>query len=404
MLHFDPKTGLYADEVETVRESVRQDWRAAFARDGLPPLDVEPETPAGQLIDSQTAAIADKDSELLFLANQFNPLTAEGVWQDALGKIYFLSRQLATPSEATCLCSGLGGTVIPRGAVIKSSVDGARWVCAGATTIPDSGETYVRFMSGDAGAITADAGTLTEIVTVIPGWDAVINPEAAITGGLPESQREFETRRYNSVAKNARGSLSAIYGALADIKNVIDVVVLENTGNDPVVKWGATIPGHSIYVSIVGGDDAEIAETIYRKKDAGCGTAGNTALTWQDMDMPGNPVYTYYIERPEPVEFGIRVTIGLTDATPADIRRRIVDALIADFNGLGPHGNLRIGAAQDVYASRFYCPVIESGARKLASIEISFPYNAGEWADNVAIPADQTPVLDSANISIVIKE
>lgn len=60
MLHFDPQTGLYPDEIETVREAVREDWVLAFRKDGLPDLNTEPETPAGQLIDSQTAAIADQ--------------------------------------------------------------------------------------------------------------------------------------------------------------------------------------------------------------------------------------------------------------------------------------------------------------------------------------------------------
>ena len=87
MLHFDPRTGLYADEIQDVRRTVQQDWIAAFRRDGRPELNVEPETPAGQLVDSQTAAIVDKDNEVLFLANQFNPETAEGIWQDALAKI-----------------------------------------------------------------------------------------------------------------------------------------------------------------------------------------------------------------------------------------------------------------------------------------------------------------------------
>lgn len=402
-VRFNPRTGLSVDDVAVVREAVREDWVQAFRqKPGMPDLRTEPETPAGQLIDSQTQAIVDKDNEVLFLGNQFNPLTAEGIWQDALAKIYFLTRKIEQQSECLCQCTGLYGTVIPAGAVIKSTSDETEWMCAANATIAPDGKAQARFVSRDGGAIEAPAHTLTQIVTVVPGWDTVDNEVPATIGRIEETQAEFEQRRFNSVAKNARGSLAAIYGALADIEGVIDCVVLENTTNETVTEKGVDIPGHSIYVSIVGGTDAAIAETIYRKKDAGCGTEGNTAVTFQDETIPGKPIYTYKIERPDPLQFGIKVTIATTDQTPADIEERIKDALIEDFNGLGAHGALRVGIGQDVYASRFYCPVLTAGVQNLVSIEISAPA-AGTWTESVTIRADQTPVLDRANIEVVIQ-
>lgn len=73
----------------------------------------DPATPQGQLITSETAIVQDKNSQLLFLANMFNPETAEGIYQDALAKIYFLTRQPARSTVVPCTCTGLPGTVIP---------------------------------------------------------------------------------------------------------------------------------------------------------------------------------------------------------------------------------------------------------------------------------------------------
>lgn len=404
MLYFDPQTGLYAESVEDVRQSVRQDWKDAFRRDGLPELNTEPETPAGQLIDSQTAAIVDKDNEVLFLGNQFNPLTASGVWQDALAKIYFLTRKTAQTSEATCVCTGLQGTLITQGARIKSSADGSEWVCAETVTIPATGSAQARFQALTPGPLTAGANTLTQIVTVTPGWDAVTNPAAAVVGRDSESQLEFEKRRYNSVAANARGSVAALYGAIANLPDVLDVVVLENVGNDPIASWGVTIPGHSVWIAVTGGTDSEIAETIYRKKDAGCGTAGNTQIGYQDAELPGMPIYTYRIERPAPLAFAVRVTLRLTPTTPQDIEQKIKDAVLADFNGAGPHDNLRVGTAQEVYASRFYCAVIGAGVQNLVSIELAAPATGGTWGPSVTVNADQSPVLDADNIQVIIQQ
>lgn len=404
MLYFDPQTGLYAESVEDVRQSVRQDWKVAFRRDGLPELNTEPETPAGQLIDSQTAAIVDKDNEVLFLGNQFNPLTASGVWQDALAKIYFLTRKTAQTSEATCVCTGLQGTLITQGARIKSSADGSEWVCAETVTIPATGSAQTRFQALTPGPLTAGANTLTQIVTVTPGWDAVTNPAAAVVGRDSEGQMEMEQRRYASVAANSRGSVSSLYGALANLPDVLDVVVLENTGNDPIVSWGVTIPGHSIWISIVGGDEVSIAETIYRKKDAGCGTAGNTTVMYQDTALPGMPIYHYSIERPPTLAFGVKVTIRLTASTPQDIEQQIKAAILNDFNGIGTSGEMRVGPAQDIYASRFYCPVITAGVQNLVSIEVAAPVSEADWGDSVTINADQAPVLDGSDIQIVVLE
>ena len=407
MLHFDAATGLYPDEIATVRESVREDWIGAFRRDGLPDLNTEPETPAGQLIDAQTAAIVDKDNEVLFLANQFNPLTAQGVWQEALGKIYFLTRKGAEPSSVTCLCSGLAGTVIPAGALIRSSVDQSRWENTATVTIPDSGgQVNAIFRSVESGVVAAAANTLTEIVSVTPGWDAVTNPTAAVVGRVAETQAEFEQRRYNSVAANSRGSVYSLYGALADLEGVLDCVVLENITNNPIVEWGVTIPGHSVYISIVGGDNAAIAEAIYRKKDAGCGTAGNTEVTYQDDNLPWRPIYTYKIERPEPLRLGVRVTLRIVDDTLGNSEELIRAAIISNFNGLDGFGALRVSMAQTIYASRFYCPVVKSGVWNLLSIELAALSNDAQtvWGDSVTVNADQVPTLEAADITVVVQE
>lgn len=404
MLHFSPQTGLYPDEIETVREAVREDWVLAFRKDGLPDLNTEPETPAGQLIDSQTAAIVDKDSEVLYLAQQFNPLTAEGIWQDALGEIYFLKRKRATSSTAVCVCTGLAGTVIQAGSVIKSTEDNSEWVCVGTVTIPQ-GQSSVQamFTASQPGPVTASPDTLTRIVTVTPGWDAVTNPAAAVAGSTQESQAAFENRRYNSVAANARGSVNALYGTIANLEGVLDVLVLENTTSDPRQEWGVTIPGHSVWISVVGGQDADIAEAIYRKKDAGCGTSGNTQVTFQDIGLPWKPIYTYNIERPAPLPFGVRVTIRKTGSMPYDITEKIKEVILADFNGQGA-GGLRVGMAQNVYASRFYCPVLGVGVQDLQSIEIAAPLSGGQWGDRVTVNADQEPVLDAGDITVIVLE
>ena len=396
---FDPAVGLVAPSTADIRADVAAMFVAAFTKNGLPPLNTEPETPAGQLIDSLTAIIADKDAELLYLANQFNPLTAQGIWQAAIGQIYFLAPTTATNSVAACTCTGLPGTVIGAGSIIQSSADNTQWVALETQPIPSSGSVTVSFQCQEAGQIAASAGTLDKIVTVTPGWDSVTNPTAAVVGTLAETQLAFEKRRYNSVAINARGSINALYSALSAIEGVIDLAVLENNTSSPVTKHGVSVPGHSVYISIVGGTETDIAAAIYRNKDAGCGTAGNTAISYTDDTIALSPTYNYYIERPADLTFGVKVTIRDTEQTPADIEQLIKDAVVKNFNGGSTFS--RAGTGQTIYSSRFYGDVIAQGANDLVSVQIAAPLSGGSWTTQIDVSADKEPVLSADDVTVI---
>lgn len=400
---FNPETGFSVEDTAFIRERQQNYWISVFATDpDLPPLTVTAESPAGQLIDGETALIAQKDSEILNVCNSFNPKTADGIYQDALAAIYFIERQVAQPTYVTCQCRGLYGTVIPAGAIVES-LDGHTFVNTGVSTIPTSGVIDVLFRCSETGAVVVNPNEITKIITTVPGWDTVNNEAAGVTGRAVETQAEFENRRYESVAKNSHGSVSAIYGSLSNIPNVVACRVLENRTDETITLNGVQLISHSVYISIYGGEDAVIAETIYNKIDGGCGTNGNTLLTYvpveSDGDVPGAS-YTYAIERPAAVNMGVRVSINQTANTPANIVDLIKAAIIANFNGETTN-NLRVAMAETVYASRFYCSVIEAGVIDLIDIMISYP--AGNPYTTLAVvPADQIPVISADNIIVQV--
>lgn len=403
LLSFNTTSGQFvAPDTATIRERVANDWIAAFnTGDGSPDLDTESATPAGQLIDAITAYIAQANSELLYLANQFNPLTAEGVFQDAIGYIYFIERKPAQSTSVVCTCTGLQGTVIPAGAQAQDT-EGNRYQCATAVTIPAGGTVSATFEALEAGAIDCPANTLNRIITVIAGWDTINNPASGVTGQLAESQADFERRRFESVAANAHGSALALEGALESITGVTDCLVLENDTNANVTKGGVTIPAHSVCISIYGGDETAIAKTIYEKKSGGCGTSGNTAVSYTE---PNNSiVYSYQILRPAPQDVRIIVTVDYVNTLDTDYQGKIKAAILADFNGANTDsGNNRVSMGQTVYASRFSTAVlITAGVRTLRGISISL--NGGASGDSIEIPANIVPVLSADDITIQIAE
>lgn len=401
MLNFNADTGFSASEVAELRDEVAQSWKDAFRETGKPELNTEPETVAGQLIDSQVASIHQKDIELAFLAQQFNPLTASGIWQDALAKIYFLTRKGAINSKAVCTLKGLQGTVINAGAQIRSSYDQTLWTLQETVTIPDAGQIDAEFVCQSEGAITAGAGTLNQIVTTVPNWDTVTNDHAAVTGQLEENQSAFEARRYQSVALNSRGTVASVYARVAQVENVIACYVVDNKEGVPVVVDGYTLKPHSIYVSVIGGTDEAVARAIYNSLSAGCDYNGNTTIRVHDEYTKGSELVTF--ERPTELDIYIKVTIDHAENLPDQYEQTIKNALIANFYGnetllIAGEPVLRVVMGTDLYSSRFLPSLLNAGIQTVLGVQLSL--NNETWGSQVHIPIDRNPTLVDANISI----
>lgn len=398
---FNDKTGLVAEETSVVRARIAQEWKNAFATDPrLPVLDTNPETPAGQLIDGQTALASEKDNDIIYVANMFNPKNAVGVWQDALAAIYFLNRKVAQPTYVTCIAGGAYGTTIPYGAIVQD-VNGYTYINTAPVTIDSGGTAQMYVRCTETGPVEVAPQTVTTIITTVPGWDSVTNVAAGVTGRNVETQAVFENRRAGSVAKNSHGAVASLYGAIADLNNVIAVIVLENKGNTDITEKGVTIAGHSVYISVYGGDDTDVAREIYNKLDAGCGTCGNTAVYYNPAgdgvaDQP-DVSYTFYVERPTTVETAIQVTVSDSETTA--LTNAIKQAVVNNFNGISSFRRVKMG--DSLYASRFYADVYNTGVTKLESIKIQYPATSGSLVDNVDIPASQIPTISVGDVTVV---
>ena len=84
-------------------------------------MNMQLSTPQGQLAQSQAAIIGDKNSQIAYIANQIDPATSSGQWQDAIGRLYFLTRLPAQPTTLQVQCVGGNNTPIPVGAQIVSA-------------------------------------------------------------------------------------------------------------------------------------------------------------------------------------------------------------------------------------------------------------------------------------------
>jgi hypothetical protein len=395
MIQFTP-TGLVLPQETEIYEGVYQDYNAAFGGN----LNPAGETPQGQLISSTTAIIGDHNALWAEFVSQIDPASADGFMQDAIGRIYFLDRHPATATVVQCTCYGVPGTIIPIGALAIDDQDNL-YSSLAAVIISGAGTVTADFACTVTGPIACPTGSLSRIYRAVMGWESLTNPAAGVQGNEVESRADFEYRRKQSVAINGHGSLPAIYAAVFDQDNVVDVLVTENTASVEVAM-GATnyvLAPHSLYVSVLGGNSQDIAQTIWSKKNTGCDYNGNTAITVTDDSYSyPQPSYNVRFQRPiiKPILFNVQ--LARNPALPANISELVQAAIIKAF--YGGDGGARARTGGTIFASRFYAGITSIDPR-VQIIEIQIGIDTAVY-NSVTLGIDQAPSISAENITVMM--
>jgi hypothetical protein len=389
--------GVVIPTESAVLAGVQADMNAAFGGG----LNQALETPQGQLASSQTAVIGDKNNEVALIVNQVDPQFADGRFQDAIGRIYFLTRKPATATAVTATLGGIAGTVIAAGTLAQDT-SGNTYACTGAATIGVGGTVDAEFQNIQTGPIPCAAGTLIQVYQSVAGWDTITNAADGTIGHDVENRTDFEFRRKNSVALNGRSTPNAIYAAVFDVADVLDVYVIDNPTNAPV-NTGPTnyaVAAHSVYVAAVGGIDADIAAAIWSKKDVGCNYNGNTSVTVTDASGYNYPQPSYSVKFERPAALGIKFAVQLVNdpLLPLNIVTLVKDAIVARFNGTDGTVRERIGST--ILASRYY-GAVAGVAPNVALISILIG-TVTATLGQVPVGIDQRPTLSAADITVTL--
>lgn len=394
---FNPLVGVELPSTQEIRSELGSRIQQAFQTSPTDPLlNIEPSSPMGQVLDLIVAEIEAKNSEILFLSNMVNPDLATGKFLDALAALYGLDRKISEPTVVNCVLTGLKGTVIPYGAIAQDSLGNQyRHSAANGAQVDDTGSVTTTFTAINHGPLEVAAGSVNRIVTTIAGWDSITNPTAGVIGRDEETDAELRNRMIESYAVNATGYVEAIEANLAALEGVLDVRVLENPTNAEVTQYGVAIDPHSILIAIVGGEDSDIAKTIYQRKDAGCGTTGDYEVQFID-ETYYNATYNYKIVRPQNQSLKISVTFFGTSMNETE-KNNVIQAIIQD--ALGQGANDRISLASTVYASRFYQAIQSQTSAPIAQIQVGF--GTGTLGSSVQIPANIEPTISESDVSII---
>lgn len=404
--------GLTVPTEPEILTGVFADWVSAFAQSGKT-LNTELTTPQGQIAQSQAYMLSQLYAGFLHIINNVDPSTASGEFQDALGRIYFLTRQAATYATVAATVGGVVGTILPAGAQARSA-DGTIWRTTMAVTFNSSGSAAVTFRASVAGSAPVAGINGLTIYQQVPGWETITSA-ASVPGTDVESRQSFEERRAASVNIGGNGTADAVRAAVANVPGVTDAYVYNNGTSSPIT-YGATnypVPAHSIALVAAGGTDDAVAAAIHSKLDAGCGlptSAGvGTLVSVTIADSvnyaPPYPQYEIKFVRPAVVQVYVRVEVANLSSLPStyvpDVQQAVSDALTngyATADGSITAQRARIGG--QIVAAEYFVPVQALGNVTPVAIYIGTTANPTTGAA-ITMGIDQQPVCSALNVNVV---
>ena len=263
----------------------------------------------------------------------------------------------------------------------------------------DSVTSNILFESMDYGPVIIADGLIKEMVTLDTGIREVKNDIAPVPGRFEADDieaRQTFVKRCATRSKNMVESITAeIYNSVA---NVLSVAGYENDTETTDMEGR---PPKSVEIIVDGGDDGEIANTIYQKKTNGVRAYGNIIMDVSDMF--GN-IHKIGFSRPDYLYVWLRVVITGKDgkAMAPNFIQLTQDSILEDGK------NLQVG--DSVYLQTFlaniYSKVVSVSMVDImafaASTEKYIPAGEEYTLRNVLVSHRQKAVLDASRIEVVL--
>lgn len=263
-------TGFYRPRFDEIVTEMESRWKARFGAN----RNTRADSTDGKIIRviAEGLALNYEAIEGAYQASFLDTSSGESLDLWAAGISYL--RQEATRSTVTLTLGGTPGTVVPSGSIVtltSGGSSGRRWTTDASATIGGGGTIAVAATAEETGPIAATSGSTWSITTPVSGWSTVTNALDAELGQDEETDAELRQRIRDATAE---GGVKA--EILDDVDGVEQVTIFENDTDIPDPLYNAT---HWVEALVVGGDDQEIANAIWRAKPEGIGTQGDTMVT-----------------------------------------------------------------------------------------------------------------------------
>ena len=229
---------------------------------------------------AEREAICWEQLEAVYLSRWIQ--SAEGESLDNACALIAVSRipaRYSTIETATLTNNTASPVTVPAFSFVKQSSTNVMWETLTSVVIPANGTITVSLRSVEKGQYTATIGSIDTIVSLINGWSDVTNDTIAVTGRDRETDTELRIRSAFEIVSSKGGVGEAIANRIrSEVTGVTYVAWQENRTKKTL---NGLLP-HSFLFVVVGGDDNDIAEMIYKSKPAGIETNGSESINITD--------------------------------------------------------------------------------------------------------------------------
>lgn len=378
--------GLIIDEFSTIYNRLADKFKLIYGQD----INLEQNSPDGQLLGIITNEIYDLQTLILHIYNSFDPDLAQGVELNKLLKLIAQTRRASTKSIVDITIVSNANVTLPADYTIIDE-NKNEWVINAETTLI-AGTNIVSFNAVNFGAIEASANTINDVVTVFPEITSVNNALPAEVGRDEESDVLLRKRRNNLLSVNSNSTIAGVYSKLFLLDTVTDAVIYENaTDTYDALK---DLNAHTLWCIIDGGAVDEIAQIIATDKTIGTDLKGTISNNYVEIFLKADGTtrsltHTVKFDRPTEISLYIKLTVSkkiITDIIDMDaIKNKLVEKLYS--------------INEKATATELYAYVYSAGNTFIASnLEVSKDnITFGNTATN---DYDEKFIVSSANITI----
>lgn len=239
-----------------------------------------------------------------------------------------LTAKAGTRTATTVIFRGSQGTTVPSGTKITDKDRTKIFVTDASVVLNQDGEASVSASCENVGAIPLANEELTVLIEPIFGVGSVSNSNVII-GTDDETDQEIHRRLEDSTGASGYGYLDAIDSELSNLIGVKTATSYVGEDSDKGLAAG------EMCAVVSGGDDKEIAQTLFEKNMFLLKTKGNTEVTITSEYLKRE--YKIQFERPTQVDdFKATVTIESADTLPSDIDDLLYKAAVYFCETLKP--------------------------------------------------------------------
>lgn len=386
----------------------QNDWYAQEKQlylDIDPKWNLDPSTPDGLKLASDAEIWANLDELGQRAYNSKDPNKAKGNDLEVVCSLTGAKRDLGTASNVVLTLSGVSGTIVSAGQLVESTADGSQWSIDSDVTIGVGGTVDANATCTVNGSTQANVGTLTRIVSTVGGWQSVTNNVTAVPGTNKQSDASLRLERAKTVGRVGNNQVDSMLGELGATTNVRKYKIFENdTGvTDPVTG----LPPHSIAPVVDGGTDADVALSIYLKKNPGVTLYAVGTMVQVNVQSPKYPQQFKLItfSRPIYVDIIVNVTIQDDGTLPIDADQLIKEAILQYSTGelIGAECGFNsrgFDIGEYVAISRMYTPINHVIGEYGNSYVTGLTLNGG--GVNIPIEFNELSKWTDANITVTI--